>query len=56
MKKKFGDFSVMRMMKHTFLGMNIEINNNIAHIELFKQMRECMTIFGDDVSAPVLYP
>ena len=55
-KKYFGDFSVVRGDKHTFLGMNIEIKNNIIHIDKVKNMRELRKFFEKYVSTPVLSP
>ena len=47
-KKYFGDFSIVRGGKHTFLGMSIEIKNNVIHIDMVQNMKECMTVFGED--------
>ena len=55
-KKYFGDFSIVRGGKHTFLGMSIEIKNSIIKIGMFENMRECMTMFGEYVSTPVSTP
>ena len=38
-KEKIGYLSVVRGNKHTFLGVNIEINNNIIHIDIVEKLR-----------------
>ena len=38
-KEHFGYLYVARVNKHTFLGMNIEIKNNIIHIDMFGHLR-----------------
>ena len=54
--KHFGDFSVVRGNKKTFLGIKIERKNNVIHIGIFEKLREFMKMFGEDVSTPVLSP
>ena len=36
--------------------MNIEIKENVIHLDMLEQLRECMKMFGEYVSTPVLYP
>ena len=55
-RKLFGDLTVARGKKHTFLGTKIKIKNNITNIDMVKQLMECMPMFGKDVSTPVLSP
>ena len=55
-KKHFGCLSVMRGNKHTFLGINIEIKNNIIHINMVEHLRGCLTIFGEYFITPVSSP
>jgi len=41
-KKHFGKFVVIRVKKHCFLGMNIEINDRKLQMDMTEQIREAM--------------
>ena len=53
-KKVFGDISVVRRNKLAFLGMNIDIKDNIIQVDMLEQLEECISIFGEDASTSVL--
>ena len=48
-EKRFGEISVVREGKHTFLGMNIEINYNTIQFDMVKHLEECIEICGTDI-------
>ena len=37
-KKNFGDLSIVIGNKHTYLEMNIEIKDNIIHVDMVEQL------------------
>ena len=55
-KKHFGELSVVRGDKHTFLVMNIEINDNTIQVNMVKQLEDCIEIFGEGVSPFITSP
>ena len=46
----------MRGNKHTFLGIYIEIKYNTIHVDMVKQLEDCIEMSGEDVSTPIKYP
>ena len=50
-KKKFEELSVVIGIKHTLLGMNIEIKDNMIQVDIVNQLEECIEMFGEDISA-----
>ena len=46
-KKVFGDIYVVRGNQNTLLGINIEIKENIIHVDMVKQLEECIEILGE---------
>ena len=46
----------MRGNNHIFLGMKIDIKDNIIQVDIIKQLEECIEIFGEDVSTSVSSP
>ena len=48
-KKNFGDLSIVRGNKNTFLVMNIDIKY-IIQIYMVNKLEECIPIFVEDVS------
>ena len=52
-KKYFVDLSILRGNRCTFLGMNIEIKDNIILVDMVKQLEEYTKMFGEYVNTPV---
>ena len=52
MKKHFGDIYVVRGNNHTFLGVNIYINENTIQVDMVKQLEECIGMFGALFTSP----
>ena len=46
LKKHFGDLSIVRGNQHTFLGINIEIKENIIQVDKVKHLEESISILG----------
>ena len=55
-KKHFGYISVVIWNKHTFLGMKKYIKGNILQVDMVKQLEECISMFGEDISTSVSSP
>ena len=55
-KNIFGYLSVVRGNNNIFLGVNIEIKDNIIQVDMVKQLEECITIFGEDFSTTFKSP
>ena len=56
MKKYVRELSIVIVNKHTFLGINIEIQDSTIQFSIVENLEECIEIFGEDVSTLVTYP
>ena len=56
MNKHFLNLSFARGKKHTFLEINIEINDSTIQVNTVGQLEDCIEMFGKDVSTSVTYP
>ena len=54
--KHFGDLTVSRGNKHTFLGIHFEIENGLFKLNMKDQILEAIDTFRDDVSLNVTSP
>jgi hypothetical protein len=51
--KHFGDLDISRGNKHTFLGINVKIEEGKIKLNMKEQIREAIEMFGEDVSCAV---
>ena len=56
MKKFFGELSVSRGNKNTFLEMNILIKYSTIQVNMVEHLEEFIEMFGGGVSTLVTYP
>ena len=52
-KKHFGELSVLKENKHTFLGINTYINNSKIQVDMVEQLEESIEMFFEEVSTLV---
>ena len=55
-KKHIVELSILIGNKHTILDMNIEVRDNIIQVDMVKKLKECKTIFVEDISTSVSSP
>ena len=49
-QKEFGEVTIMRGIKHVFVGMDFEIKGEKNYITMTEYLKECIEAFGEEVN------